>query len=94
MMAINTLVAHEIGAARHDRVPHIVRQSLWKALLVGLVACLLTNMAALVFDHLMLEPAVAAKAKLFVHIITASCRRSPPTARCTATAPASTRPSP
>ncbi|SDH78006.1 MATE family efflux transporter [Janthinobacterium sp. YR213] len=75
MMAINTLVAHEIGAARHDRVPHIVRQSLWKALLVGLVACLLTNMAALVFDHLMLEPAVAAKAKLFVHII--SCALPP-----------------
>ena len=75
MMAINTLVAHEIGAARHDQVPHIVRQSLWKALLVGLVACLLTNMAALVFDHLMLEPAVAAKAKLFVHII--SCALPP-----------------
>ncbi|UQV45346.1 MATE family efflux transporter [Janthinobacterium lividum] len=75
MMAINTLVAHEIGAARHDRVPHIVRQSLWKALLVGLVACLLTNMAALVFDHLMLEPAVASKAKLFVHII--SCALPP-----------------
>ena len=75
MMAINTLVAHEIGAARHDRVPHIVRQALWKALLVGLVACLLTNMAALVFDHLMLEPAVAAKAKLFVHII--SCALPP-----------------
>ena len=69
MMAINTLVAHEIGAARHDRVPHIVRQSLWKALAVGLVACLLTNMAALVFDHLMLEAHVAARAKLFVHII-------------------------
>ncbi|MBE3026317.1 MATE family efflux transporter [Janthinobacterium sp. BJB1] len=75
MMAINTLVAHEIGAARHDRVPHIVRQALWKALLVGLVACLLTNMAALVFDHLMLEAAVAAKAKLFVHII--SCALPP-----------------
>ncbi|MGK5077889.1 MATE family efflux transporter [Janthinobacterium sp. HLX7-2] len=75
MMAINTLVAHEIGAARHDKVPHIVRQSLWKALAVGLVACLLTNMAALVFDHLMLDPAVAAKAKLFVHII--SCALPP-----------------
>ncbi|NVI84818.1 MATE family efflux transporter [Janthinobacterium sp. BJB401] len=75
MMAINTLVAHEIGAARHDKVPRIVRQSLWKALLVGLVACLLTNMAALVFDHLMLEPNVASKAKLFVHII--SCALPP-----------------
>ncbi|KAB8041329.1 MATE family efflux transporter [Janthinobacterium aquaticum] len=72
MMSVNTLVAHEIGAARHDRVPHIVRQSLWKALLIGLVACVLTNIAALVFDHLMLEPAVAAKAKLFVHIISAA----------------------
>ncbi|MCL6484866.1 MAG: MATE family efflux transporter [Janthinobacterium lividum] len=75
MMAINTLVAHEIGAARHDQVPHIVRQSLWKGLLVGLVACLLTNLAALVFDHLMLEANVAGKAKLFVHII--SCALPP-----------------
>ncbi|WP_317205449.1 MATE family efflux transporter [Janthinobacterium sp.] len=69
MMAINSIVAHEVGAARTARVPHIVRQSLWKALGVGLLACLAANLATLVFDHLYLAPSVNAKATLFVHII-------------------------
>ena len=69
MMAINTLVAHEIGAARPERVPHLVRQALWKALGVGLAACLLINLATLIFDHLYLTPQINAKASLFVHII-------------------------
>ena len=69
MMAINTVVAHEIGAARFERIPHIVRQSLWKALGVGLLACLLANLATLVFDHLYLTPAINARASLFVHVI-------------------------
>ena len=69
MMAINTLVAHEIGAARLGRIPHIVRQSLWKALGVGLLACLLANLATLVFDHLQLAPALNATASMFVHVI-------------------------
>ncbi|CDG84731.1 MATE family efflux transporter [Janthinobacterium agaricidamnosum] len=69
MIAINTLVAHEVGAARLDRIPHIVRQSMWKAAGIGLLACLLTNLAALVFDHLYLAPQVSRKAALFVHII-------------------------
>ena len=69
MMAINTLVAHEIGAARPERIPHLVRQSLWKALGVGLLACLLANLATLVFDYLYLAPAINARASLFVHVI-------------------------
>ena len=69
MMAINTLVAHEVGAGQFARVPHVVRQSLWKALGVGLAACLLTNLAALVFDYLQLDDIVNTKASTFVHVI-------------------------
>jgi MATE family multidrug resistance protein len=69
MMAINTVVAHEIGAARYDQIPHSVRQSMWKGLLVGLVACAVANLATLVFDHIGLEPQVKASAKMFVHVI-------------------------
>ncbi|HZX26351.1 MAG TPA: MATE family efflux transporter [Telluria sp.] len=68
MMAINTVVAHEVGALNLARVPHVVRQALWKAALVGLAACVLSNVASLVFDHLQLTPEVNAKASAFVHI--------------------------
>jgi len=69
MMAINSVVAHEVGAGQLARVPHIVRQSLWKSLAVGLVGCALVNLATLLFDHLYLTPAVNAEASMFVHII-------------------------
>jgi MATE family multidrug resistance protein len=69
MMAINPVVAHETGAARFDRIPHVVRQSLWKGVGVGLAACLATNLATLLFDHIGLEPAVNANASMFVHVI-------------------------
>lgn len=69
MLAINSVVAHEVGAARLGRIPHVVRQALWKSLGVGLAACALANLATLLFDHLYLTAAVDAKASLFVHII-------------------------
>jgi MATE family multidrug resistance protein len=69
MMAINTVVAHDIGAGALAKVPHAVRQSLWKALGVGVLAMLLANLATLVFDYLYLTPQVHAQASLFVHII-------------------------
>jgi len=69
MMSINTVVAHEIGAARHDKIPHTVRQGMWKGLLVGLVACGVANLCTLLFDHVGLEAAVAARAALFLHVI-------------------------
>ena len=69
MMAINSVVAHEVGAAQLGRLPHIVRQAMWKALGVGLAGCLLANLATLVFDYLYLAPVVNAKASLFVHLI-------------------------
>ncbi|MFP5390496.1 MAG: MATE family efflux transporter [Gammaproteobacteria bacterium] len=69
MMAINTVVAHEMGAGRFDQIPHSVRQALWKGLGVGLVACLLANLATLVFDHIGLEPQVKTSASTFLHVI-------------------------
>ena len=69
MMAINSVVAHEVGAGRLNRIPHVVRQALWKSLAVGLVACALANLATLLFDHLYLAPEISAKAAQFVHVI-------------------------
>jgi MATE family multidrug resistance protein len=69
MMAINTVVAHEIGGARYDKIPHSVRQSLWKGLFVGLVACGLANLCTLLFDHIGLDKAVSDRAATFLHVI-------------------------
>src|SRR5471032_2891663 len=69
MMAINSVVAHEVGAGALDSIPHSVRQALWKALGVGVAAALLANLATLLFDHLYLTPYVQRQASLFVHII-------------------------
>jgi len=68
MMSVNPTVAHHVGAGEFDRVPHVVRQALWKGLGVGVVAFALSNAAALVFDHMELEPAVRAIAIQFVHV--------------------------
>lgn len=69
MMAVNAVVSHEVGAEQYERVPHIVRQSLWMGLGVGLIACLLLNASTLVFSYLQLQPEVQEKASRFVHII-------------------------
>ena len=69
MMAINSVVAHEVGASRFDTIPHSVRQALWKGAAVGLVACAAANVATLLFDHIGLEPAVSANASRFLHVI-------------------------
>ncbi len=67
MMAINALVAHEVGAGQVGQIAHLVRQSMWKALMVGLLGCVAVNLGALVFDYLQLEPEVHDKASAFVH---------------------------
>ncbi len=69
MMAINTVVAHEIGAARYDQIPHSVRQSLWKGLLVGLAAMLFANLCTLLFDHVGLDRRVADRAAMYLHVV-------------------------
>jgi len=68
MMAISPVVAHHVGADEWDQVPHAVRQALWKALGVGVIAGLLANGCAQLFDHMTLEPKVRALAKDFVLI--------------------------
>ncbi len=68
LMAVNPIVAHHVGAGELEQVPHVVRQGLWKALAVGLLAVLLANLAAQVFDTMALEPRVRQVAKDFVHI--------------------------
>jgi len=68
MMSVNPLVAHHVGAREFSRVPHVVRQALWKALGVGLLAFVLANLSALVFDYITLEPLVRSVAKDFVFI--------------------------
>ena len=69
MMAVNAMVAHEVGAEKFDRVPHIVRQSLWLGLGAGLAGSLLLNASTAVFGYLHLAPEVHEKAARFVHII-------------------------
>ncbi len=69
MMAINAVVAHEVGAGKHDRIAHFVRQSMWKGAGIGVAACVFANLATLVFDQLQLDPLVRDKAALFVHVI-------------------------
>ncbi|MBC3932232.1 MATE family efflux transporter [Undibacterium curvum] len=69
MMAVNAVVSHEVGAGQTQRVPHVVRQSMWMGMGIGLAGCVLLNASTLVFDYLMLEPQVQEKAARFVHII-------------------------
>jgi MATE family multidrug resistance protein len=69
MMAINTVVAHEMGAGNHHLIAHSVRQSLWKGFGVGLLACAAANLSTLLFDHIGLDQAVNDKASMFVHVI-------------------------
>jgi MATE family multidrug resistance protein len=68
MMSVSPIVAHHVGAREFAQVPHVVRQGLWKALGVGVVALIAANLATVVFDHLELEPVVRELAKNFVHI--------------------------
>ena len=71
MMAVNSVVAHEMGAGRFDKISHAVRESLWMGAIVGIVGCLAANACTLLFDHIGLAPAVADRAKTFLHIISA-----------------------
>ena len=69
MMAINAVIAHEVGANNLTKIPHTMRQALWMGLGVGLIACLILNAATLIFDHLHIDDIVNQKASQFVHVI-------------------------
>ncbi len=68
MMSVSPIVAHHVGAEDFHLVPHVVRQALWKALGLGMLAIAVANLASLVFDLLQLDPPVRELAKNFVHI--------------------------
>lgn len=68
MMAINPIVAHHVGAKEFHVVPHMVRQALWQALMVGFIGTLLANLAVLLFEQMQLEPHVHDIAKNFVRV--------------------------
>ena len=68
LMSINPIVAHLVGAGQLSAVPSMVRQALWKALGVGLLALVLANGSAMLFDKMLLEPRVHNLAIDFVWI--------------------------
>ena len=69
LMAVNPVVSQHVGAGEFAQIARVVRQALWKALGVGLLAMLAANVAALVFDQLNIEPAVRVLARDFVLVI-------------------------
>lgn len=72
LMAVNPVVAHQVGSGDLSQVPHVVRQALWKALAVGLLAAAAANLAARLFQHMTLEPYVRDLATDFVWITSLS----------------------
>lgn len=69
LMAVNPVVSQHAGAGAFARIGPVVRQGLWNALGVGLLAMLLVNLGAQVFGLLDIEPAVRALAREFVLVI-------------------------
>ena len=69
VMSVNPLVAHHAGAREWDAVPHVVRQGLWKALIVGAVAWVIAQCAAFLFDFMAIDPRVRDIAKEFVRVV-------------------------
>ncbi len=69
VMSVNPIVSHHVGAREFARIPHVVRQALWKALGVGVLGLLVMQATVLVFDRMTLEPQVRDVAKGFVQII-------------------------
>ena len=69
VMSVSPMVAHHVGARQLDAVPHVVRQGIWKALIIGAIAFLLANLAALIFDVMDIEPEVRDIAKSFAQVV-------------------------
>ncbi len=69
LIATNTIVAQHVGAGAFERIGPVVRQALWNGVLLGLLAMLVANGAALVFAQLQIEVAVQRGAREFVWVI-------------------------
>ena len=67
-LAVNPVVSHHVGAKNFAAVPPVVRQALWKALGLGMIAMVVGNLASLVFDHMNLEPQVRDLSRDFVRV--------------------------
>jgi MATE family multidrug resistance protein len=72
VMSVNPTVAHHVGAGDLQHIPPVVRQALWMALGLGVIAGLIGNWAALLFDHMTLEPQVRSLAIDFTRITSLS----------------------
>ena len=66
MLAVNPIVSQHVGARAFARIAPLVRQALWSALLIGLLATVTINLAALVFGQLAIEPSVRVLARDFI----------------------------
>ncbi len=69
LMAVNPIVSQHVGAGEFTQIPGVVRQALWKALGLGLIAMVVANSAALLFDHMAIEPQVHDVARGYVRVI-------------------------
>ena len=69
LMAVNPIVAQHMGGGRRERIGPVVRQGLWNALGVGVLAMGVINLAAQVFQVLDIEPEVRQLARDFVLVI-------------------------
>lgn len=69
LMAVNPIVSQHVGAREFGQIPGVVRQALWKGLGLGLIAMLVANAAAQLFDHMQIEPQVRDVASEFVLVI-------------------------
>ena len=69
LMAVSPIVAQLVGANAFGQIPGVVRQALWKALGLGLLAMLVANAAAQLFGQMQIEPQVRDVASEFVLVI-------------------------
>jgi len=68
LMSVNPTVAHHVGAQELAQVPHVVRQALWKSLLLGILATVALQSTQLIFAWMTLETHTRAVAQDFVLI--------------------------
>jgi hypothetical protein len=89
LMAVNPIVSQHVGAGEHARIGQVVRQALWNALGVGLLAMVVANLGALVLGHAGHRAGRAGPgAQLRAGHQLRAAGRSAATGCCTATAPA------
>jgi len=69
MFAVNTVVAHEVGAKNFDRIPQMMQQSFWVAIGVGCIAWAILITSTFIFDYLNMSQTVLENAKKFVYAI-------------------------